>query len=223
LREEHRRFEVIQAVRQAIIESRHAGSEVNTAIMLGNTAKRNEARAAQKMAEQVADRELMRLAGFDPVSTKLISDNLRELDEDSLKAIDLLKNHRDKEAGPMVRSVQARLNLVQSTLDNIAARERGQSQRELAAADGRIELSNVVAFAMVTTAFLVGLPLTLMIGRSITHLLAALSAAIQRVNAGDTNFDLPPVTVTSSARLRRRLQKSEMEYRSFGASLSSIR
>ncbi|MDB5977322.1 MAG: hypothetical protein JWR07_4082 [Nevskia sp.] len=194
LREEYRRFEVIQAVQQAIIETRHIGGQLNSAIMVGDVAAQTKARKAQVIAQQAVSEQLKRLAAFEPGKAQLISESLASLESDSEKAIHLLAEHREKEAAPSVAEVQRRANLVQNTLDDIAMQERNTSERVLLLSEQRIDLVTWTSLAAVIFAFTVGLPLAVLVGHSIVQPLKKVAAAIADVNAGKLDFELPPLT-----------------------------
>lgn len=194
LREQYRRFEIIQALQEAIGRYRHFGGQLNSAILVKNTQQEAELRPEQVRARTDVDAQLVRLGSFDAASQRTMSDALRTVEEDSHRGLQFLMAGNKAEALPIIDDVQRRLTLVDSTLAAVGARERARTEDVFVEAHARAALAIRLALAILATSFAGGTTLVLLVVRSIVRPLQVTTQAIRQVNAGELDIRLPPLS-----------------------------
>jgi len=194
LREQYRRFEIIQGVQEAVAQYRHFGGQLSEAILMNDAAKESEFLQARQMARKGVDAQLLRLGSFDPKSREVIVAALDTVESDSQQGLQMLVAGKQAEAVPFVNEVQRRFSLVETTLAEVSTREHALTESVFLEARARAALAIRLAVAIILAAVLAGAFLVLIVVRSIVRPLRITTEAIRQVNAGQLEIDLPPVS-----------------------------
>ncbi|MDB5987628.1 MAG: hypothetical protein JWR16_2681 [Nevskia sp.] len=194
LREQYRRFEIIQALQQAVALYRHFGGQLNTAILTKDAQAEDKLRLQQQAARKDVDTQLLRLGSFDPDSEQVMTNALETVEEDSHQGLEAFIAGHEELAAPFINQVQRRLSLIENTLTEITARERGLTDRVLLEARAHARLAIQAAIVIIVLGMVGGMLLALFVVRSIVRPLRITTEAIRQVNAGQLQIDLPPVS-----------------------------
>jgi len=194
LREQYRRFEIIQALQEAVAQYRHFGGQLSEAILVNDAAKESEFLQARQTARKGVDAQLLRLGSFDPKSREVIVAALDTVESDSQQGLQMLVAGKQAEAVPFVNEVQRRFSLVETTLAEVSTREHALTESVFQEARARAALAIRLAAAIIVAAVLAGVFLVLIVVRSIVRPLRITTEAIRQVNAGQLEIDLPPVS-----------------------------
>ena len=194
LREQYRRFEIIEGLQQAIGEYRHFGGQHNSAILVNDEAKKDESLKQRDEARKTVDAELERLASFDPASKQVITTALDTVEDASQRALQKLVVGDQAAATPLIGEVERRFDLIQSTLASVSSREHSRTEQLFNDARARASLARRLAGAILGLATLAGLLLVFVVVRSLIQPLRSTIEAIRQVNAGQLEIDLPPAT-----------------------------
>jgi diguanylate cyclase (GGDEF)-like protein len=190
--EQYRRFEIIQATQQSINLFRHAGGEVNSALLRKDAGLERQARQAQDAARREAGVQLERLRGFDPDSAQRITGVLDLQPRRSQQIMEAIIAGR--QADPqLLAEMQRQLNLMEDTLSEAGRRERALAERIQQEARERADAAIRDAVILIVAAGLIGIVLVLLVVRSIIAPLRITTNAIRQVNAGQLDIDLPPI------------------------------
>jgi diguanylate cyclase (GGDEF)-like protein len=191
----YRRFEIIRATDQALALYRHTGGQVTTAaLLLKNPGQEASARTAWSEAARNLAAELERLATFDPTSVAIIKGALNEEPQYVDRAIAALLKGQQDAAAPVLAELQGRLDLIENTLDQANRREHAMAEDFQRREHERVALSMKIATAVILIAAIVGVLLVLLVVRSIIRPLQTTTNAIRKVNAGEFELDLPPIS-----------------------------
>ena len=194
LREQYRRFEIIQGVQEAVAQYRHFGGQLSEAILVNDAVKKSESLLARQAARKEVDAQLLRLGSFDPKSREIMVAALGTVENDSQQALQLLVAGKQAEAVPLINEVQRSFSLVETTLAEISTREHALTESVFLEARARAALAIRLAVAIIAAAFFAGLFLVLIVVRSIVGPLRVTTNAIRQVNAGQLEIDLPPMS-----------------------------
>ena len=192
--EQYRRFEIIQATQQAMNQWRHNGGELNAMLMLKNPDPIRQARAAVEQSSRELDRQLGKLAEFDPGSAKSIQAALADVPRFSERVMNALIAGGQGNANSDLAELQSRLNLIEATLSAAGKRERTLAAQIQQEASDRARLAIRIAIAIILIAGIVGMLLVSIVVRSIIQPLRITTDAIRQLNAGQLEIDLPPIS-----------------------------
>lgn len=194
LREQYRRFEIIERLQQVIGEYRHFGGQLNNAILVNDEAKKDKSLKERQDARKTVDGELDRLASFDPASRQVITTALDTVEDAAQRGIQALVAGDQATAAPLVSQVESCFDLIQSTLASVSSREHSRTERLFNEARARAALAERLAGVILMLATLAGLLLVFTVVRSLIRPLRNTIEAIRQVNAGQLEIDLPPAT-----------------------------
>jgi diguanylate cyclase (GGDEF)-like protein len=194
LREQYRHYEIIEALQQAIGEYRHFGGQLNSAILVNDTAQKAQFLKQRQDARKTVDAQLVRLGTFDPLSQRIITTALDTVEDYSQRGLALLVAGDQAGAAPLVAEVQRRFGLIESTLTSVSGREHALTEQLFVEARARAGLAKRLAVAIIAVATVGGLILVFVVMRSLVRPLRSTIEAIRQVNAGQLEINLPPAT-----------------------------
>ncbi|MFI4979566.1 MAG: putative bifunctional diguanylate cyclase/phosphodiesterase [Nevskiales bacterium] len=192
--EQYRRFEIIDAIQQAMAQYRHTGGELNSAIMQKKSDLEQQARHAWEDARKDVDVQLVRMGSFDPAGAQIIESALQGTPQYSERVMEAVAAGKQDEAAPLLAELYRRFNLIEESLRSASLRERSLAERSLVEARERAALAIHVAVAMILFGGFAGTLLVLIVVRSIITPLRVTTNAIRQVNAGELEIDLPPIS-----------------------------
>ena len=192
--EQYRRFEIIDAIQQAMAQYRHMGGELNSAIMQKKPDQERQARREWENARKEVDTQLVRMGSFDQSSAQIIESALQGTPEYSEQVMNAVAAGKQDEAAPILAELYRRFNLIEASLRAASLRERTLAERSLVEARERAATAIRVAIAMIALGGVAGTLLVLIVVRSIIRPLQITTNAIRQVNAGELEIDLPPIS-----------------------------
>ena len=185
------RFETIYGVDQVMNRYRHANSRLTTAMLARDTPGIQAARKAVDAERSTLDQKLRALAQFDAQSASLVSSALTDVPALANEVRSALVNGDPARAAPVASALQARLEQIEGVLDVASDRERSSSSAAQMQEDQRLQWSIEIATVAVVLSIGLALLLTARIMRSIIGPLRATTEALDRVNAGQLDIDIP--------------------------------
>lgn len=187
------RFETIYSAQQAMSLLRHRGGQLNSAVLARDAELQSRAKAAQEKAKAALDRELVKLAAFDPASARIIDDSMADVPGLTRKVMEALISGQQAQSAPVFGALQQKLNVIEETLQRASQREQALATAIQSRERVRVQRAIQLAAVIIIGAGLAGVLVTLAVVRSIIRPLQATTNAIRQVNSGEIDIDLPPI------------------------------
>jgi len=186
---------------------RHRAGQAISAQFAKNIEKIAAAETATDEARHAAEMRLTELAAFAPEQARQVENALHEEPLYSQRAVDAMLRGDQVEAGAAMTEMQKRADLMESVLDAMSVDISAEAHHIEQQAEKRAQLSARIAVAVILVAGTAGILLMLMVGRWIVRPLQITTAAILKVNAGQTEIDLPPITRDEFGAIARALRQ----------------
>jgi diguanylate cyclase (GGDEF)-like protein len=185
------RFETIYGVDQAMHRFRHANSRVTAAMLSHDTEGALAARRAVEAERGNLEQQLRTLAQFDTRSAELVSAALIEVPTLAAESRTALLDGDPERAAPVASALQARWEQIEDALNATSNREHASATAAQVSEREYLRWSIRIAMAAVVLSVGLALLLTFSIIRSIIGPLRATTEALDRVNAGQLDIDIP--------------------------------
>ncbi len=192
--EQFQRFKVIASTQEAMTSFRHARGLLNSMIMLKDTSGQKTGREIVESNYQEVLNQLDDLARFDKANADEIRAAFTAVQPKIEQFMKLMVSGQPAETSEDFRDYQRLLDLINTRLNEVSAREHRLADEVEHRERDRVSLAIFTARVIVLTTALFGSLLTFLVVRSIIRPLRATTNAIRQVNSGETRIDLPPVT-----------------------------
>ena len=192
--EQRLRVSLYNGVRASLDDFHATQSDLSLASAARDAGWIRRAEAALEAQRRTLTVRLSELELYDARTAITLRETLGGMPERSAQANDALRAGRMAEAQPLMAEVAMRLTAVDEVLSAVHDRERALEDAARMSARSAAQRGADLAFYAIFPATLMALLLGLGIVRSIIQPLQITVAAIRKVNAGDNDVVLPPVT-----------------------------
>jgi diguanylate cyclase (GGDEF)-like protein len=187
-----RRFGIIEAVGRSMDHYREVYShQVETE--LTNAPVPPGLKAEIEEASAQLNRNLDKMAAFDPEQANVLRTAIRETPIYSNRLIEIVKEGRPESSDDAYVQLQKRKRLIESTLQAVSAQEHARAEEIHAQEAAQARAAYRYSIVLLLVSGLGAVVLSIVVARSIIKPLQGIATAIRLVNTGATSIDLPRV------------------------------